>query len=204
MLGDYMGFAGDEAGAPYHYANGGIWPQGNTWYALSLIANGLNDDTYKFIQTTMTLWAGGWYLYTIYNLFGLRENEWNISFKPFIPKSLNEIKLHLLINSKDVDVQIRGKGKDITLVKYNSKILPTLVIPDDINDLKNIDIELGKAKTPLIYSVNGILTTTNFNNNKNILEFNLESFAGHEVQIEIISPVKAAKIFINNEKTDGG
>ena len=240
LLGDYMGFAGDEAGAPYHYANGGIWPHGNAWYALSLISNGLNDEAYKFIQTTMTLdgiinspngqpafyeyrisdktnpsvygkidkpkflWAGGWYLYTLYNLFGIRENEWNISFNPYLPNSLNEIKLNLLVKSKDVDVEISGKGKDVSLVKYNNQVLPTLVIPDDIKDLRNINIQLGKVTTPLIYSANGILANTIFNNDKNILEFDLESFAGHETQIKIISPIKTSKIFINGKKIENG
>ncbi|MFA4922814.1 MAG: amylo-alpha-1,6-glucosidase, partial [Ignavibacteriaceae bacterium] len=118
LLIDYMKFAGNEAGEPYHYANGGIWPHGNAWYALALINNGLNTGAYEFIRKTMTLngiinspngqpalyeyrisdkndlavygkidkpqflWAGGWYFYTLYNLFGLRENEWNISFSP--------------------------------------------------------------------------------------------------------------------------
>ena len=55
LLSDYMGFAGNEAGEPYYYANGGIWPHGNSWYALSLISNGLNADAFKFIKKTMTL-----------------------------------------------------------------------------------------------------------------------------------------------------
>ena len=33
LLIDYMKFAGNEAGDPYHYANGGIWPHGNAWFA---------------------------------------------------------------------------------------------------------------------------------------------------------------------------
>ena len=36
LLIDYMKFAGNEAGDPYHYANGGIWPHGNAWYASSI------------------------------------------------------------------------------------------------------------------------------------------------------------------------
>ena len=35
-LGDYLHFAGNEAGDKFFYANGGIWPHGNAWYALAL------------------------------------------------------------------------------------------------------------------------------------------------------------------------
>jgi glycogen debranching enzyme len=46
LLIDYMKFAGNGAGDPYHYANGGIWPHGNACYALALINNGLNKDAF--------------------------------------------------------------------------------------------------------------------------------------------------------------
>ena len=52
---DYLKFAGNEAGATGFYANGGIWPQGNAWYALALIADDLREESYQFIKNTMTL-----------------------------------------------------------------------------------------------------------------------------------------------------
>ncbi len=238
LLGDYMGFAGDEAGAPYHYANGGIWPHGNAWYALSLISNGLNEEAYNFIQKTMTLygimnspngqpalyeyrisdktnpsiygkidkpqflWAGGWYLYTLYNLFGLRENEWNISLDPYIPQPLRNIELSLLVNGEIAKVLINGKGKEVAYIKYNGATIPTLVLPTDISNLNKIEIKLGKTSTPLIYSANGQINNINYNFNKNILEFDLESFIGHKIQIKIVSPIKIRNIFINKEITN--
>lgn len=54
-LAGYLKFVGNEAGEPYYYANGGIWPQGNAWYALALISNNENDEAYTFIKNTMTL-----------------------------------------------------------------------------------------------------------------------------------------------------
>jgi len=54
-LGDYLKFVGNEAGDIYYYFNGGIWPQGNAWYALALIQNGQKDDALKFIKNVMTI-----------------------------------------------------------------------------------------------------------------------------------------------------
>ena len=48
-------FADNEAGDPYLYANGGVWPHNNAWYALALDAMGRRDEAYRFFRSTMTL-----------------------------------------------------------------------------------------------------------------------------------------------------
>jgi len=53
--GDFMKFSGNEAGAKYYYFNGGIWPQGNAWYAMALIANREKAKADEFISNTMSL-----------------------------------------------------------------------------------------------------------------------------------------------------
>ena len=55
ILKDYLNFSGNEAGDEFYYANGGIWPHGNAWYALALIENGLRDKAYNFIKKVMTV-----------------------------------------------------------------------------------------------------------------------------------------------------
>ena len=55
ILKDYLNFSGNEAGDEFYYANGGIWPHGNAWYALALIANGERDEAYNFIKRIMTV-----------------------------------------------------------------------------------------------------------------------------------------------------
>ena len=48
-------FVDNEAGDPYLYANGGVWPHNNAWYALALQSTGRLDDAYRFYRSTMTL-----------------------------------------------------------------------------------------------------------------------------------------------------
>ncbi|GAB4373707.1 MAG: hypothetical protein Kow0042_17740 [Calditrichia bacterium] len=55
LLGDYFKFSGNEAGAPHYYFNGGIWPQGNAWYALALMGINQPEEALRFIKNTMTL-----------------------------------------------------------------------------------------------------------------------------------------------------
>jgi hypothetical protein len=238
LLGDYMGFAGNEAGEPYYYANGGIWPHGNSWYALSLISNGLNSEAYQFIKRTMTLdgiinspngqpalyeyrisdknnpaqygkidkpqflWAGGWYFYTLYNLFGLRENEWNISFNPYLPEDLDSVKFKLTVENRLVDVEVIGEGENISSIMYDEKQIPSLVIPNDVGNLNKIIINLGDADIPLISSTDALVANVYFDKQKNILEFDLHSFEGHKIDTKIISPLLIKELLINNIKTE--
>lgn len=51
----FFHFVGNEAGDPYLYANGGVWPHNNALYALALNATGRLDDAFRFYRTTMTL-----------------------------------------------------------------------------------------------------------------------------------------------------
>ncbi len=53
--GDFMQFVVNEAGMKYYYFNGGVWPQGNAWYALALIADGKKHSAAEFIDRTMSL-----------------------------------------------------------------------------------------------------------------------------------------------------
>lgn len=51
----FFHFVGNEAGDPYLYANGGVWPHNNAWFALALCATGRLDDAFRFYRATMTL-----------------------------------------------------------------------------------------------------------------------------------------------------
>jgi hypothetical protein len=240
MLIDYMKFAGNEAGDPYYYANGGIWPHGNAWYALALINNGLNKDAFDFIQKTMTLngiinspngqpalyeyrisdknnpalygridkpqflWAGGWYFYTLYNLFGLRENEWNISFSPFISEEMDSVQLSVTIKGTPVLVDIRGEGSSLSSISFDGREIPSLVVPDDLNHLKNINLKLGKTLTPYLNSASALVFSPTYDRETKTLEFDLEAFEGHLTEIQIVSPTANRNISINGNYFTGG
>ena len=240
LLIDYMKFAGNEAGEPYHYANGGIWPHGNSWYALALINNGLNNDAFEFIKKTMTLngiinspngqpalyeyrisdktnptvygkidkpqflWAGGWYFYTLYNLFGLRENEWNISFNPFIPKEMDSVQLTVTLKGVPVTVDIKGKGNVLSSILYDGKEIPSAVIPADISNVSKINLKSGKVKMPYLNSANAIVLSPSYDSETKTLEFDLESFEGHLINIQVISPTANKSISINGNYFSSG
>jgi hypothetical protein len=51
----FFRLAGNEAGRPYSYANGGIWPHTTAWYIHALAALGKTDSALKFFERTMTV-----------------------------------------------------------------------------------------------------------------------------------------------------
>lgn len=54
-LKDFFKFAGDEAGEPYFYMNGGIWSHGTAWFALALMSIDNKDAAVKIMRDTMTI-----------------------------------------------------------------------------------------------------------------------------------------------------
>lgn len=221
-LADYLQFVGNEAGEPYYYANGGIWPQGNAWYALALISNNMNNEAYSFIKNTMTLkgimngpngqpamyevrngnknssaeygqvdkpqfmWAAGWYLYSLYNLFVLDESTWNITFDPYLPVDHEKVNFSISLNNHYADVRVSGKGENVSSISYDGKIYPSLVIPDAIKKAEKINIELGIPQLPIVTSTNSRLITANYDEKK--ITLNLEAFPEHKNVTTIVSP----------------
>jgi hypothetical protein len=235
-LGDYLGFAGNEAGQPFYYANGGVWPHGNAWYVLSLISNDKNDEAYEFIKKIMTingvmnspngqpsmyeyrisdksnpelygqidkpqfLWAGGWYLYSLYNLFGLRENDWNISFEPYLPDKMSSLVLSITLKGKLVPVEISGSGRTVSSFKVNDIDVPSVIVPRDYSGIKNLKINLGKTLTPYLNNANAKVYSPKYNAEEKLLEFGLEAAADYQNKFEIISPTEIEYIYYNNIK----
>jgi hypothetical protein len=161
-----------------------------------------NPANYGKIDKPQFLWAGGWYLYTLYNLFGLRENEWNISFNPYLPEELDLVKFKLTVGNRLVDVEIIGEGQNVSSIMYDEKQIPSLVIPNDVGNLNKIVIKLGDANVPFISSTNALVANAYFDIEKNVLEFDLHSFQGYRIETKIISPLLIKEIFINNNKTE--
>jgi hypothetical protein len=240
LLGNYMKFSGDEAGAPYHYANGGIWPHGNAWYALGLISNDLNEDAFDFVKKTMTLkgimnspngqpalyeyrisdkndpaaygridkpqflWAGGWYLYTLYNLFGLRENEWNISFNPFLPSGMDSVRLNVTLQGVVAAVDITGRGRTLSRIVFDGREIPSAVVPDDLKRVRRIQLKLGMPTTPYLSSANALVLAPTYDRDSGKLEFDLQSFPDRVIKIEVISPGPNRRISVNGTYINTG
>tara|TARA_R110000868_G_scaffold396971_5_gene669488 strand:+ start:279 stop:2843 length:2565 start_codon:yes stop_codon:yes gene_type:complete len=229
---EYLKLEGNEAGDPFYYINGGIWPHGNSWYALSLIEAGNKEQALGFIKDVMTVdgainspngqpamyeyrvsnkddasvygkidkpqftWAAGWYLYSLYNLFGIKETEWNVRFDPYLNKEITDVDFSLTHSGKKYLVHLKGEGEYVKSISVNGKPLNSLVLPKIIQPGNNeIDIIMGGITQPMLTRINASVNSVLYS--KNDLELNVNSFIGHSVNLTIQSKVKPTKITQN-------
>lgn len=159
------------------------------------ISDKYDPEVYGKIDKPQFLWAGGWYLYSLYNLFGVRENIWNISLEPFLPNDSDPVEFTLTLNGKRTQVNLTGKGKFAKLYLANDEIFPSYVLSENLKNYSRINIKMGELEIPTIYKAETKINNPVYSAEEKELEFNTESFAGNEASIEILSPLKIDKLF---------
>jgi cellobiose phosphorylase len=138
-----------------------------------------DPSIYGTVDKPQFMWAGGWYLYTLYHLYGIDENDWNISFNPFISEGQKSCSFSLSASGNILKVRISGKGKYIKSIKYDDKIVSTAVIPKEPTGTKSINIVLGYPESPYVKETGSELINSSFDNLKKKMKIELSSFAGH-------------------------
>ena len=164
-----------------------------------------NDpEVYGKIDKPQFMWAAGWYLYCIYRLYGIEENNWNIRFDPFLMGDEKTVAYHyqLAANGKRFHVSVKGDGNYINKISIDGKNSNTIVIPENISNLKNIELTMGKVVAPYLKNTNSILENISFDEKAKIMTLNLKAFKDHNNYVQIISPGKPKTILLNNKKID--
>jgi hypothetical protein len=211
---EFWNLSGNEAGDPYYYINGGVWPHSNAWYAMALSSINRKEEAFRFIKKNITvkgimdgpngqpamyevrngnsndlkvyatvdkpqfLWAAGWYLYDLYNVFLAKENDWNLQFDPFLNANQKSADFDYTINGSNVSVGINRKDKNSAAVSCDGKKLRSLVLPQNINGVKNINLNVAKKTLPLLISTSSILNKVDFD--KDVMVMKLKAFEGHK------------------------
>lgn len=163
-------------------------------------ADKTNKNNYGKIDKPEFMWAAGWYLYSMYNLFALKENDWNITFDPYKPDNFKTIKFGLTVNGSKTLTRIQGDGEFINSIKYDGKEIPSAVIPTGLSGVKEILITKGKINTPYLNSINSESKEITFNKNNKSLSFKATSFEGNNVTAEIISSTVPKQVTPSNIK----
>jgi len=232
---DYLKFAGNEAAAPYYYFNGGVWPQGNAWFALALIADDSKQDAYIFIKNTMSLagimngpngqpamyevrnankydqavygtvdkpqflWAGAWYLYALYHLFGIREDHWNITLAPFMAENQSKYSFTLAVQGKNITVNVSGKGDIIKSIYFDGNKYSSIVLPHKYQIARDITIELGNPGYPYISSTNSVFLSSDYDQRMKIIRVYLKAFPGHNNVTRVMTPYRIKAVRSDGE-----
>ena len=230
----YFKLLGNEAGAPYAYANGGVWPHSTAWYILALQSCGKTDEAVEFLKRTLTLdgiaqspmgqpamyeyrfadtsspdfgkidkpsflWAGGFYLNVLYRLFGVTENEWNLSVSKPRPSNFDSAGFSLAFGLQK-NILIKGKGEALHSWRSGDENVSSLVFPVDAVQSTQCEIEFGAAHDPYLESINAILVSARYIEKTKLLECVVSSFQGHAVTAKIVGAKKAKTIMVDGKR----
>jgi len=237
LLGDFYKFVGNEVGAEYYYANGGIWPQGNAWFALALIANGEKPAAAEFIGRTMSLdgilngpngqpayyevrnankenpaeygtvdkpnflWAGAWYLNSLYQLYGVTENDWNISLDPYLTAGQKQCKFTLYINGNPVLIKIKGRGENLQSITFDEQPVNSAVFPAEMPVVKVAEFVLGQPEKPYLKSTTAILHKCQYQDQ--CLSIDLSGLTNQSNETVLMSPQPVRSVSLNSQELSG-
>jgi hypothetical protein len=158
-----------------------------------------NPVVYGKIDKPQFLWAAGWYLYSMYHLYGINENAWNIAFTPYLESGQKSCLYTINANDKPITVNVTGNGKYIHSIKYDGREMPSAVIPYN-SKIGNVDIELGIPFMPYISGTNSLVDKCNYDSQKKSLNYSLKAFTGHKNTTQIISPSPPKAVYVNGVK----
>ncbi len=230
----YFRFPTNEAGDPYFYANGGVWPHANAWYAQGLVASGRTEDALRFFKTVMTLdgvsasprgqpafyeyryvdtssprygavdkpsflWAGGFYLGTLYALEGFRETEWNIGVgnqAGAFPDASAQVEFG---GSKNVRIQ--GSGADRAVVPAGGVLSPSAVFPLDRMKSGGWTVDRREPQTACLTDVNAIVRECRPVKGGGVRAV-ISSFDGHRVVARITGSFSPAGATVDGKHVD--
>lgn len=232
---DYLKFSGNEAGLPYYYFNGGVWPQGNAWYALALISDGRQKEARDFMLETMTvkgvmrgpngqpamyevrnadrdhpavygsvdkpqfMWAGAWYLYTLYQLLGMQEDQWNLAFLTKGSDLNIACDYDVYLHGRKVEISVSGEGKVIERLAYSGNPFYSAVVPEEFPMVDKISVQLGSVPTyPYLKTTNSTLLSVTYDASQKKMNLRLKAFANHQNQSTIITPSDIKTVYSDN------
>ncbi|MEX0601910.1 MAG: hypothetical protein WD295_01130, partial [Bacteroidota bacterium] len=230
-LRSFFKFAGNEAGEPFVYINGGVWPHTNAWYALALIAAGRGEEAYSFVRDIMTLagiidsptgqpafyeyrcadslsstygkvdkpsflWAAGMYLNVLYAMFGVRQEEWNLTFHGMLPGEPRSVTFTLLFGSAK-RVSMTDNGKYLEMFSADGTPIPSLVVPLEAHASTSWELSFGQLGTPYLAGLNALLHSASYDRHSKSLKLAVSSFQNHRTRASIVGADGPRRILLN-------
>jgi len=175
----------------------GIMEGPNGQPSMPEVRNGNSNDlkVYGTVDKPQFLWAAGWYIYDLYNIYLEKENDWNLQLDPFLVTNQNSADFTYSYNNNKVKVNVNRDHKYNSNINYDGKYIPSLVVPQNLIRLEKIDLTYAESNKPILISTSSILKKANYHNN--IMTLSLKAFAGHK-NITVIHAMNMPKNIIAN------
>ncbi len=153
---------------------------------------------YGRIDKPSFLWAGGWYLLTLYRLLGAAESPWNLHVRTDLPGQTPMPEFDWLVNGRIAKVVYSGRGQFATSITHDGLPFPSLVIPEQRTPVE-IRITRGAIAQPYLEHLTATLLDAHWQEEQNSLRWQSRAFAGHAVSAAICSAQAPQRIWVDQE-----
>ncbi len=155
-----------------------------------------SSPRYGEIDKPSFLWAGGFYLYTMYSLAGMNENVWNLSVSAEHSHIDTAYQFSYQFGGLH-DVTVRGNGRYLQSLSDGNTILPTSVLPVTLSSTGKISVSFGETGTPYLNKVNAVVHSVASAKNGRSFSCVLSSFKGHAVKLFILCQKLPRNVRVN-------
>lgn len=146
---------------------------------------------YGEIDKPTFLWAGGWYLHALYQIAGLRENEWNLSFSPALPQGWSTLSYELMMQGIPVRVTYQGEGCYFKEVRGDGILLHSAVITHPVDSLRLVR---GVPESPYLAAATCVVERVQYSDRKKTLQIDIRGLVGQSVDLQVISPFPVNRV----------
>jgi len=157
-----------------------------------------NPSVYGKIDKPQFMWAAGWYLYSLYQLHGIRESEWNVRFDPFLDEGQDAVEFDLMWGGSELFVRIHGQGDMVGHITVDGRPMPSAVLPIGMTSAR-VDVQLGALITPTLMELGAVLHDAQYDEATQQLDLVYSSFIGHTVSVVIHAAKTPKEIRLNGE-----
>jgi glycogen debranching enzyme len=157
-----------------------------------------SSSRYGEIDKPSFLWAGGFYLYTMYMLAGMNENVWNLSISE--SRASFDSTVHFTYTFGGVkDVMIGGKGSRLEFFSANKSMIPSLILPLEQRSSRNLTITFGISSEPYLLNANAIVHSAKYLVTRKQLSCRVSSFQGHVTTLTIVGNKNPHQVLLNGK-----
>ncbi len=154
-----------------------------------------SSPLYGKIDKPNFMWAGGWYLNTLYHLIGVRENEWNISLVPDVPSGFDSMDYDLTLAGKLFRVTWKGSGKYFKGIFIDGKPSNSAVLS---RGGRSIIVERGTPASPYLESATCVVKQVTYSTRNDGMEIDVKGFQGQTSLLTLVSPFHVKRVRLGN------
>lgn len=158
-------------------------------------ANHEDSKTYGTIDKPQFMWAAGWYLYSLYSLFGVEDNEWNTTFSPYLRSGQKNVEFAMTSRNKTMHVSMKNEANGSVLA--DGKELHSYIVPATMKIPSEISIGIGAINSPMVKTTNSILESVSLVRNE--LHISLRAFAGHQNKTVVIANQAPKEVLLDGK-----